>query len=106
MNDKRQSHIIKCKKLLKNTTSTDKKNPGFNGDNPSIHITEHSEKDSDTVPPVVMAFTTSDMVEQVLNSARGEGMGRFFKEHIPELSADQYRIKKNISPLSRSTTHR
>ena len=31
-----------------------------------------------------MIFNTKDMVETVLNAARGEGKGRSFKEHIPE----------------------
>ena len=38
-----------------------------------------------------MEFTTTYMVETILNSARGEGLGRLFKEHIPEAYAKVYR---------------
>ena len=31
------------------------------------------------------------MVETILNLARGEGMGRYFREHIPETYAKIYR---------------
>ena len=34
---------------------------------------------------MIIVFNTTDMVEVVLNAARGEGQGRNFKEHIPEV---------------------
>ena len=55
-----------------------------------FRLGKHPEKDSDTVPPVVMEFTTTDMLETILNSARGEGMGKFFKQHIPEAYTKVY----------------
>ena len=55
-----------------------------------FRLGKHTEKGSDIVPPVIIVFTTIDMVETVLNAARGEGLGRNFKEHIPEAYAKVY----------------
>ena len=46
--------------------------------------------EGDPCPPVIIVFTTTDMVETVLNAARGEGLGKNFKEHIPEAYAKVY----------------
>ena len=32
------------------------------------------EKEGDPCPPVIIVFTTTDMVETVLNASRGEGL--------------------------------
>ena len=55
-----------------------------------FRIGKHPEKGSETVPLVIIEFTTTDRVETVQNAARGEGLGRNFKEHIPEAYAKVY----------------
>ena len=55
-----------------------------------FRLGKHPKNSSDTVPPVIIVFTTTDMVETILNAARGEGLGRTFKEHIPEAYARVY----------------
>ena len=41
-------------------------------------------KDSDSCPPVMVFFSTTEMAERILNAARSEGQNRNFKENIPE----------------------
>ena len=56
----------------------------------AYRLGKNPEKDNDPCPPVIIIFTTIDMVETVLNAARGKGLGKNFKEHIPEVYAKVY----------------
>ena len=56
----------------------------------AYRLGKNPEKESDPCPPVIIIFTTTNMVETVLNAARGEGLGKNFKEHIPEVYAKVY----------------
>ena len=50
----------------------------------AYRLGKNPTEQSNSCPPVILIFNTKDMVETVLNAARGEGKGRSFKEHIPE----------------------
>ena len=47
-------------------------------------------KDSDSCPPILVFFSTTEMAERILNAARGLGRGRDFKENIPAAYSTAY----------------
>ena len=56
----------------------------------AYRLGKNPKEESDSCPPVIMIFNTKDMVETILNAARGEGKERSFKEHIPEVYSKQH----------------
>ena len=47
-------------------------------------------KVSDSCPPILVFFSTTEMAERILNTARGLGQGRNFKENIPAAYSTAY----------------
>ena len=47
-------------------------------------------KGSDSCPPILVFFSTTEMAERILNAARGLGQGRNFKENIPAAYSTAY----------------
>ena len=70
-----------------NLTKTTLDNMGISQ---AFRLGKNPEKEGDPCPPVIIIFTTTGMVEIVLNAARSEGLGRQFKEHIAEAYAKVY----------------
>ena len=64
-----------------NLTKTTLNNMGISQ---AFRLGKNPEKEGDPCPPVIIVFTTTEMVEIILNAARSEGLGNKFKEHIAE----------------------
>ena len=70
-----------------NLTKTTMNNMGISQ---AFRLGKNPEKEGDPCPPVIIVFTTTEMVEIILNAARSEGLGNKFKEHIAEEYAKVY----------------
>ena len=86
----RNSHGGKYQTAPRKLPKLNKNNNGKHGNGGDVQTGKKPIRASDSCPPILVFFSTTEMAERILNAARGLGQARNFKENIPAAYSTAY----------------